>query len=129
MTLVPSSLRAIHPGAGSTRIIAMGPSRGCNSNTRLANASRKVPCLSSFMMHTDVNEVTVSRITTINYRSRLRTSAANDSQEDLWETVLQVIPETFEVTCKHDTNCNSVQQLWSDLRHRSDVSLPVQGDV
>ena len=76
---VGSFMRATKPGAGSTRIIAGGPSRGRSSTQRRARQSRNASWRSLSTMHVDVYELTVSRTTNMSYRLRLITSAANET--------------------------------------------------
>jgi hypothetical protein len=60
------SVRSVtKPGAGSTLMIAGGPSRGCSSLHNLARASRSVLAFSSWMIYVAVKDVVVSRTTMI----------------------------------------------------------------
>jgi hypothetical protein len=60
---VGSVRSATKPGAGSTLMMAGGPSRGCSSLHNLARASRSVLAFSSWMIDVAVRDVVVSRTT------------------------------------------------------------------
>ena len=56
---VGSVRSATKPGAGSTLMMAGGPSRGCSSLHNLARASRSVLAFSSWMIDVAVKDVVV----------------------------------------------------------------------
>lgn len=74
---VSSSPSPMKPGAGSTRIIAGGPSRGRNWRATRRKASRKVSLFSSVMKQATEYEDTHSLSTKMSWQFPLRTTAAN----------------------------------------------------
>ena len=53
------------PGAGSTRVAALGPSSGCRPTINCVRASRMVSCFSSRIKEDAVKDVVYSRRTKV----------------------------------------------------------------
>ena len=74
-----SFCNAKNPGAGSTLIMAGGPSSGCRPTHKRASASRSISYFSLSIIQAVAKEVTDPRSSSTNYLLRLSTSAANDT--------------------------------------------------